>query len=469
MRDWNRDEAYALFPYEPDTFQVAKLKNLPYANFLKSYREPLSTRITFGQTQAERGEWYEYAMMTPERVDRPYLICMPEIATHNHALVLAKPFLASQTAPVSCPKSDLVDDHHLIAGLLNSSAALLWLKLVCFNKGAGNEEERDRFVYAGGKVQQLPIPSILLEPGPLREQLIALSRVCWGRGQQLPGLAYKKLFEQPGEAYYAWNSSLAGWVKPWQAQHGKWKDAKALSKARDAYTAERERLRSEMIALQEEMDWLVYAAYGLATNDECRMTNDKLEPLALGERPFELLRDGKPIPKHFGSERRALWQARLKAIEENEHIRRIEQPVYKRRWYRKESDEREFERALTWWLLEKAEWWLEHKAKGGPVTLGQWVDALWQDERILAAAEVIQGQPVEPGEFTKLVKSIVVESTVPDWIPPALPWEQVEKKFKASVPARTKKIRGKLNVPRERFRLTDDGEYTWAGKADARN
>ena len=188
------------------------------------------------------------------------------------------------------------------------------------------------------------------------------------------------------------------------------------------------------------------------------------EPLQLGERPFELLRDGKPIPAHFSRERRALWQARLGDIAENEHIRRIEQPVYKRRWYRKESDEREFQRAFEWWLLEKAEWWLENKAQGGPVTLGQWVDALWQDERVLAAAEVVQDQPVEPGEFTRLVKSIVVESTVPDWIPPAMPWEQVEKKSKTKVPARAKKIRGKLNVPRERFRLTEDGEYVWAGK-----
>jgi hypothetical protein len=70
--------------------------------------------------------------------------------------------------------------------------------------------------------------------------------------------------------------------------------------------------------------------------------------------------------------------------------------------------------------------------------LSEWASAPWQDER-------------------------VVESTVPDWIPPAMPWEQVEKKFKAKVPARAKKIRGKLNVPRERFRLTEEGEYVWAG------
>ena len=34
----------------------------------------------------------------------------------------------------------------------------------------------------------------------------------------------------------------------------------------------------------------------------------------------------------------------------------------------------------------------------------------------------------------------------------------------AVVLTRSRKIRGKLNVPRERFRLTEDGEYVWAGK-----
>ena len=68
-------------------------------------------------------------------------------------------------------------------------------------------------------------------------------------------------------------------------------------------------------------------------------------------------------------------------------------------------------------------------------------------------------------DFPRLFRSLIVESTVPAWIPPAIPWEQVERKLKKKVPARAKQIRGKLNVPRERFRLADDGQYLWAGKA----
>jgi len=45
-----------------------------------------------------------------------------------------------------------------------------------------------------------------------------------------------------------------------------------------------------------------------------------------------------------------------------------------------------------------------------------------------------------------------------------MPWEQVEKKFKTKVPARAKKIRRKLNVPSDRFRIHEDGQYVWAGE-----
>jgi len=106
-----------------------------------------------------------------------------------------------------------------VAGLLNSSTALFWLKQVCFNKGAGEDEERDRFEFAGGKVQQLPLPtSIALalkgQGSPLTNRIAHLSQVCWERGQRPPSLALKKLFEKPGEAYHDWNSSLPGYVPP---------------------------------------------------------------------------------------------------------------------------------------------------------------------------------------------------------------------------------------------------------------
>ena len=55
-----------------------------------------------------------------------------------------------------------------------------------------------------------------------------------------------------------------------------------------------------------------------------------------------------------------------------------------------------------------------------------------------------------------------VPSNKPQGGPPAEPCDELDKKGK-KIPAKVKSIRGKLNVPRERFHLTSEGRYRWAG------
>jgi hypothetical protein len=55
---------------------------------------------------------------------------------------------------------------------------------------------------------------------------------------------------------------------------------------------------------------------------------------------------------------------------------------------------------------------------------------------------------------------LVKEQSVPENIPFAVPWTELEKKL--TIAAAVKKIRGKLNVPRERFWLTATGLYRQA-------
>jgi hypothetical protein len=55
------------------------------------------------------------------------------------------------------------------------------------------------------------------------------------------------------------------------------------------------------------------------------------------------------------------------------------------------------------------------------------------------------------------------EETVPEGVPWAVPYEDLEKKRKTEIPPEVKSIRGKLNVPRERFHLRGKSEYLWAG------
>ena len=63
--------------------------------------------------------------------------------------------------------------------------------------------------------------------------------------------------------------------------------------------------------------------------------------------------------------------------------------------------------------------------------------------------------------FARFFRELLKDETVPDDIPFAVPWDQLEKKRK--IPAKVKSIRGKLNVPRERFHLTSEGRYRRAG------
>jgi hypothetical protein len=191
-------------------------------------------------------------------------------------------------------------------------------------------------------------------------------------------------------------------------------------------------------------------------------------------------------------------EARILAIHVNEDVRRAEQAIYKRRW-----DEQwkvgnqwrsgdvayaaEFLDAFEWWLKEKAEWWLEHTKHGGPAELGEWAQALWKDERIQAAwlvaveqyvlldrekeeAEEKSGPiPVRPktavdfSSFARRFKNLIEEETVPGGFPFGVNYDALAKSLKKEIPAKIKKVRGKLNIPRERFHTEEPGRYKWAG------
>src|SRR5207302_1444913 len=82
--------------------------------------------------------------------------------------------------------------------------------------------------------------------------------------------------------------ALSGYVTP-HAKIGKPFSTKdEFGAALGTVLEARERLRAEMIARQEEMDWLVYAAYGLLPVDcpACRELPEAELTLAREERPF---------------------------------------------------------------------------------------------------------------------------------------------------------------------------------------
>jgi hypothetical protein len=141
-------------------------------------------------------------------------------------------------------------------------------------------------------------------------------------------------------------------------------DAQRLAAARAEWTT----LRYSMIAVQEELDWALYRAYGLI--DEDLVAGGGPAPrLRLGERAFEiaLARRGETqwferhgsvpvtaLPRDWPPAYRALVERRLAAIAAHPAIGLVERPEYKRRWAGKDWPAMQDE-AVREWLLDRLE------------------------------------------------------------------------------------------------------------------
>jgi hypothetical protein len=68
--------------------------------------------------------------------------------------------------------------------------------------------------------------------------------------------------------------------------------------------------------------------------------------------------------------------------------------------------------------------------------------------------------------FAKFLKDTVMDETVPAGIPPAVSWDDLaaKKKWSSAQLKKAAAVRGKLNVPRERFQINGDGEFVRAGR-----
>ena len=342
LRNYVTDQTVAtMWPYAGA--EARPTLNNATKQFLQQFRSFLEVRSQFKQTQIEAGlQWFEYREYH-RRALKPQLT-YAKLASHLHVVCSDGNRVFNEHAPIIEPLSTAIGDHHLIAALLNSSCAMFWIKQVAFNKGSGEDEERDRFELLGGKVQQLPVPIQVADalggiPARSVQLLRGFARDCLGRGQEQSQLALRKVLEIHGEAYFDWNASVLRYASRHSIVDESFESAVELKSLLFQITTHRERLTIEMIARQEEMDWLVYAAYGLIPEPQPALPEADLS-LAREQRPFCLwgAADGdfdkavKLIPKEWSKERKALWRTRLEIIRDNEHVRRIEQPVYKRRW-----------------------------------------------------------------------------------------------------------------------------------------
>ena len=384
VRDWSAQVVLsALVPYGRDLTLVALEPRSAWARHLWPLRASLGNVVSFGgKTRNDLGErWWGWYRWVPEKYRAPLSIVFAEIATHNHFVLDRGGRVFKNSAPVIKLRPGATEDDHLaLLGVLNSSAVLFYCRQVCHNKGGGGiggglaSEGWEKFVvFNATAVGLVPIPTDLASALVLAA---ALDRI----GQALSG------------ARTALNATRNVSLIP--------------------YAALSEKTLVSAIALQEELDWLVYRLYEFRGGTALEWPDlDALPPVRLGERAFEIVMARKmvageletnwferhgstpitEVPLHWPETYRELVRARIAAIENDSLIGLIEQPEFKRRWNH-EPWEETWRSALTERFLNAVEALHEWRAEQPtPITVARLADILANDAEAVEIAEHLTG------------------------------------------------------------------------------
>ncbi|WP_347568733.1 BREX-2 system adenine-specific DNA-methyltransferase PglX [Streptomyces sp. OS603R] len=421
IRDWlAHTDSVALWPYEgggPDM-------SLQGTTTFWPYRTNLRAGLTFGKTREDRGmAWHEHIMLSWGRTNADALIAYGEVATHNHFVLARGGAVFNRTAPViKLPDGAGEEQHLVLIGALNSSVACFWMKQVSHVKGGSgigrgvqDEAWENRYAFNGTRLQSFPLSSSL----PL-----ALTR-------QLDSLAQELARHEP--------KAVVSLGAPTRV---------SLDKARATY----DRIRSRMILLQEELDWVAYGAYGLLTakelmaatltGDPSELTDGDVPQLVPGQRAFEIVLKRKvdageietawferhgssdavvaEIPAEWPEVYKKVVQARLDLITSNKNIRLLERPEYKRRWSIEDWGKREAA-ALRAWLLDAAErdelWFEERGDYTSPrtLTIYQLADALRHDDEVQFVAALYAADHLKKPEasLATVLQAVIENEHVP--------------------------------------------------------
>jgi hypothetical protein len=470
------------YPYGAHAALQSLSSDLPEWRWLWPLRTELGNRATFsGGTYFSDGRsWHEWHQVPKDLGTSSLAIAYAEVASRNHFILDRRGIVFKQTAPViKFPQTATEDEHLELLGALNSSTVCFWLKCQSQPKGGAADISWLRtYQFGSTTVQDTPLP-----------ERLPLDSI-----RKIDGLAQRLEAFEP-------TSICANGVP----------GRESLSVAR----AELQEIVSQMIALQEELDWEFYRLYGLLEND-LTYGGDDLPGIIRGERAFEVWlassgeesswfeRQGitpiSALPSRWPASYQALVQRRIKVIDENPMIRFLEKPEYKRRWAQESWDERQ-EQALRGWLLDRLEarqFWFDGAEAPTPESIGQLADRVTRDANIVSVLELWEGRPdiLIADSLARLLKDEAVpflasyrykdsglrkhESWEETWdlqrredrgesvgvIP--VPQTYLSGDFRTPSYSRA---RGKLDVPKERFILYPDagreGDSTpllgWAG------
>lgn len=401
VRDWLIVQlAYAIWLYDSE-YKLRELSEFPNTSKLMwMYKASISRRKRFGTPMLERGlTWYEWQELYTNKLLTPLSITFSNIGTHNHFVLDRGGRVFNSHAPVIKLKAENDEEtYQQLIGLLNCSTFCFWMKQVFHNKGGGGISEGLRtetweqfYELDNTKIKQFPLP----EKRPLD-----LPRM-------LDQLARQLLLNLP--------SSLIERELP---TNSKWEFCKLESERLiSKMIGLQEELDWHCYALYDLIDTeLIYPSRDVPP---VRLGERAFEiimarKMAAGELQtawFE--RHGSTptteIPGHWPEAYRQLVRRRIDAIEQNSNIRLIEQPEYKRRW-NSESWDSQAQRALRGWLLNRLEdsrYWTNEEL----TTTARLADRARSDREFMQVAEMYRGR--SDFDVANLVAELIKSEAVP--------------------------------------------------------
>lgn len=337
-----------LFPY--DQRSATPIDDFPdsLSRHFWINRTTLKTRRDYGETIEERGlRWFDHSMFFPARYLARKSIVFAFKATHNHFVIDRGGKVFNRHAPAIILKHDATDDTFFgLFAILNSSVTALWEREVHRQvTGAGEERWEVRLERNATKLEAFPLP----ERFPIEI------------GRHLDKLSLQMNENSPSAVIVRWHS------EPGQSLQQCLDDAFIVTTL----------IQGEMRLVQEDLDWECYRHYGLIDEDlTVRLSpDDEDRCIPPGNRAFEIVLARKmaageaqstwferhgmtpntelPDPA-YNAKYREIVARRIYVIESNPEIALIEQPEYKRRW-NWEPWESQKDRALRDWLLNRLE------------------------------------------------------------------------------------------------------------------
>ena len=425
VRDWSiKASLQVLWPNHSDGTRLPDDELLQHKSYLWPYRTSLRDRKAFGIPVEEKGiPWWALREVYESKLQTPLTITYGEVATHNHFVLDRGGKVFKQTAPVIKLPAEVTtadgqtrpvteDDHLALLGLLNSSTACFWMKQVCNCKGLGGqgggikpEDWHRAYAFNGTKLLSFPVPDNW-------ESLSFLAKQCDSTASEIRD-------NGPSSVVRAGRYNLAARLESAEQMVGEY--------------------HRRLVALQEELDWQCYELFGLI--EDARVSPESITSgLHPEDRPVEIrLREniargeksifydvhayrGATHSVTVSEDIEAVIEYRLGLIGENDSIRLIETPNYKRRWQVEPWDV-QVKRALRSWLLDRLESYFDFdgrmnaageptaKIEVGLISVSKLADVARQDDEFLEAGEVYRND--NAFDIDRLVEELVRGEHVP--------------------------------------------------------